>query len=513
VRFSWTLLLVLGLAGCSREAAPALRRIAILPIENLASTDGLTLDAGAMRVALWDALQGQGTVSAYLAGHRRDLPELRAAYVVDGYVTPQGFRLHWNDETLACAGTLEECAPKMVTEVALRAGVVPRPMPKAATLRAIAGGGTFAEAAKTDPAFSTVWLEWSTQAARAGGPAAALEILAKAPVATMAAFDAARVKARLTELQRDRKGHAKAMAELAAASPADVEVQEQAAREAASVRDFAAASAIYERLLAISRPAGLLNQAAYVAAFQGDRAKAESYATAAQAAAPTEAQFADTRGEIAYFFGDFGPASRHFEQAAELNPAFLNGLDLWKAADSARKAGEQARAEAILQRYVDARTKAGARNTLLLQGVWEWFGDRPEGAYEKLQTGMDSMERGKALFLRALMAMNRKEFALAERIRAELDGNSIESAFLRTIIDGVDPPPGLPVPAEALRALHRYLRGDVSGAKEAMAAAREKLDPLTEGQWRKLDALIAGRAVNTGVLPASPDDWLAVVLR
>ena len=39
-----------------------------------------------------------------------------------------------------------------------------------------------------------------------------------------------------------------------------------------------------------------------------------------------------------------------------------------------------------------------------------------------------------------------------------------------------------------------------------------KLDPFSEGQWRKLEAALDGRKPQ-GLLPASPDDWLAVLLR
>ena len=162
----------------------------------------------------------------------------------------------------------------------------------------------------------------------------------------MTPYDAARVRARIAELKQDRGAFVKAMADLARSSPADIEIQDRAAQEATRNRDYAVAAEIYDRLLAVAQPVALLNQAAYVAAYQGDRMKAERLANTAKQAAPNDPQYADTRGEIAYYFGDFKTALQNFEEGAALNAAFLGGLEYWKAADAARMSGDRARAEA-----------------------------------------------------------------------------------------------------------------------------------------------------------------------
>jgi hypothetical protein len=68
------------------------------------------------------------------------------------------------------------------------------------------------------------------------------------------------------------------------------------------------------------------------------------------------------------------------------------------------------------------------------------------------------------------------------------------------------------VPAEALRVLHLYIRGDEAGASAALAAARVKIDATQDGPWRMLAARLEKKKP-AGILPASPDDWMSILLR
>ncbi len=488
------------------------RRVLLPPLENLTGNDAGAVEAQALRLAIWDGLQGQPRIFASMVGHRREIAELGPSLVVDGYVAKNRFHLRLNDQPVVCDGMLEECIVRLTGAVGAALAAEKRTAPKAATVRAVAKGDGLEPVVKVDPLFGSGWQAWAAQAQRQGGVTAAVAVLEQAPVGQMTPYDAARIRATLAELRKDKKAHAAAMLTLAEHSPADLDLQEQAAREAMAGRNFAGAMGLYERLAGLTRHPRFSNQLAYVALYAGDRAKAESAAASAMAAAPNEPSFTDTRGEVAYAFGDYAAAAQFFEAAANLNATFAGGLDLWKAADAARRAGDKARAEALLQRYLDVRAKGGMRNPLVVQAVWDWYGDAPEAAAEKLRAAAQSTERGKALFLLGLMALNRRDFAAAERVRRELDGNTVESVFLGSLLTGAPMPPGLPVPAEAIRALQLYLKGDKDGAAKALAVARDGMDPAGDGQWRKLESLIAGTKP-TGQLPPSPDDWLAVLLR
>ena len=497
------------------EQTNAPRRLAILPIENLAANPAMRVDAAAMQLAIWDSLQAQPSLHAVIAGHRRDLPELRPAYVVEGYVSDGRFQFQLNGQPISCAGTLADCVVNIINEIAKKVGITPRPTPKAASLRLVAGGSgpeSLRMAAKVDSGFSAVWLKLSAQAQSEGGLGAGLAVLAEAPVETMQPYDAARIRLRSTELKQDRTAHAQALAALARTSPADIELQAQAAQETAAVRDFATAGQLFDQLIAKAPGSRFLNQAAYVATFAGDRAKAERYATAAMAAAPKDQRYLDTRAEIAYFFGDFAASSKYFEDVANLNIEFLGGQALWKGADAARMSGDSARAKTLLTRYIEFRLKTGLRNTLVLEALWDWSGTGQGAAIEKLRTDADSMERGKALFLLALMALNKRDFAAAKSYHLQLPSNSIEAMFLGSLMNGTALPPGFPFPEEAVAALRQHIRGANPAARKSWAIAKSKIDPFNEGQWRKFDAILNGQKPQ-GLLPASPDEWLAVLLR
>lgn len=513
MRCSWFGLLVL-LAGCSRQEAPAFRRVVLPPLENLTGDDAGAIEAQALRLAIWDGLQGQPRIFASMAGHRREIPELAASMVVDGYVAKNRFQLRLNDQAVSCQGTLEDCLERLMGEVRAALAAEKRTGPKAATVRAMARGGTevLAPAVEADPLIASGWQAWAGRERATGGPAAALAVLERAPVERMPPYDSARIRVSVAELRKDLKAHASAMLVLAEQSPADLDLQEQAAREAVAGRNFAGAIKLYERLVTMTQHPRLFNQLAYAAIYARDRAKAESAVSAAMAAAPGEPSYADTRGDVAYAFGDYGAAAQAYEAAANLNAAFANGLDLWKGADAARRAGDKARAGALLQRYLDVRAKGGMRNPLLVQAVWDWHGDAPEQAMEKLRAGAQTTERGKALFFLGLMALNRRDFAGAERARRELDNNTMESVFLNALLTGASLPPGLPFPPEAIRALQLYLKDDKTGAARALEVARPAMDPSTEGYWLKLEAVLAGKKPE-GLLPPSPDDWLAILLR
>ncbi len=514
MRSSWLVPLLL-IGGCTRQQTTAPRLLVILPIENLASSAAGAVDAPAIQMAVWDALQAQPALHVLIAGHRRELAELRPAWIVNGYVAGGRFQLQLNDQPVSCAGTLADCAARVAGEIASRVGVTPRPTPKAETLRSLAGSSApdaLQKAARSDPAFSVVWLGLAAESQSRGGVAAAVAVLKGAPLDSMAPYDAARIRLRLAELNQDRMAHAQALAALARTSPANIELQAQAAFEAAAGRDFVTAAPLFDQLIAVAPNPRYLNQAAYVAAFLGDRAKAERYAAAAHSAAPNDAVYLDTRGEIAYFFAAFADASRYFEEAASLNVTFLNGQTLWKAADAARSAGDKSRSRALLTRYLEFRAKGGLRSPLIPQAVWDWGDDNQDAAVEKLRAATDPADRSRALFLLTLMALNKRDFSAAQAYRRQLDPRTVEAAFLGSVMEGTALPPGFPVPPEAIAALRHFLRGEMQAARTSFAVAQPKLDPFSEGQWRKFEALLHGRKPQ-GLLPASPDDWLPVLLR
>lgn len=489
--------------------------MALLPIEDLTGQDSSELGA-ALRLGLWDALQGQATTQVVLVGHRRDVPELRPVWRLEGYADARGYHLRLNGEPVECSGKLKQCLGPVLAAVSQRTKLQPRaPLPPA-VLEVLAGpsgnsAGALEEAVKEAPLASAPWLALAGERQRAQGEAAAVAVLESAPTGKMAALDAGRIRLRLAEYKRDVTAAGDAWITLADAAPADLDVQERASLAFARKRDFRSAVAVLERILVLSPQAPVANRAAYFAAFAGERERAEALADRAVHMAPGDARFVDTRGDVAYYFGDYGTAAARFIEAGT-DPGFLNGLAIWKAAESYRLAGESRKADETLARYLTARQRAGARSLGLLEAVWAWRSRQDAVAEEKLLTAAESLDRGRALFFLALASLEQGNPQRATVVLNSMDPASIEAGFLAALLRDGPVPAALPYPPAAVEALRAYLQKDADTAAKAMELARGQLDPLTEGQWRKLDDRIHGRTPERA-LPAPPEDWLAMLLR
>jgi tetratricopeptide (TPR) repeat protein len=488
----------------------------VLPLDDL-TVEG-SAEPLALRVALTEALEAQPSLNVVAPAHRRGLAELQPSHTVDGYVATRRFHILLNQEPIQCAGTFSDCMPRIVSAVCGRLGVQPRPLPKPETLLAIAQAHRSPEqaatllekAAQADPKFSMVWLNRSAWFTSRGDPANALRILNEAPIGEMSAFDAARIRLQAADMRQDRQARLSALLELARNAPADIQVLGQAAAETLAARRFKESQTVFERLLTLTNDPAVANDAAYAAAYAGDRSAAEGHIATARRLAPKSWQYADSEGEIAYLFGDYAKAAKHFLEAAGLD--IRDGIDLWKAAEAHRQASESAPAAAAFERFRSHRAKGEQRNTLFLKAVWDWRNGRSEDAIRGLRDLETSSERSKALFYNALIALSQRDFGFAESYRARMEANTVESVLLRSLISGAPLPPGLQVNPDSLSALHFYLKGDRTRALPLLAKARSTFHPYTEGSWPKLDAVLRNGKPER-LLPSSPDDWVAFLLR
>jgi tetratricopeptide (TPR) repeat protein len=118
---------------------------------------------------------------------------------------------------------------------------------------------------------------------------------------------------------------------------------------AAGRRQYQQASAAYNRALAIEpTDASLWNQLGYAAAYAGDTDGAVSALRRYQALRPADPNPLDSLGEVHVMAGRLKEAEGFYQAAHQQNPAFLNGLDLFKAAMARLMTGDVAGADAIL---------------------------------------------------------------------------------------------------------------------------------------------------------------------
>lgn len=481
-------LIFLLLASCQTSRSPVFRRLVILPVENLSANP--QLDGPAFALGLWDALQAQPALHTVLAQHRRELPSLQPAETVEGYVDTTGYHLTFHQHLITCPASLDECLPRLTAEVAAHLRATPRPLLHPASLRCLAAmdqpgfsDECLEKAVAADPHSSLVWLRWAGRAYAAGGPAAAVALLAKANQSAMTPFDAARLAVAEADWRHDLQGRARALVRLAQASPADMDAQVRGAEAALATGLPDAVLPLLEPLLARESTPALAAPAAYAAALTGDVAKAARYASAASP---------EVAGDIAFYTGDWATAAREFARTP----------NAWKTALAAARAGQD-NAAAPLEKQLESDP--------ILHGVWDWHRHDNAGAYRHLELAAQGTRSGKAMFFRALMALHEREFGIAHQLQRELPPASIESAVLDSLLTGAAPPPSLPFPPEALTAIRLYLRKDFAGAKAAFAAAKAP-SLATLGQWPVFAARLEGKK-DARVFPPSPDDWLAILLR
>jgi tetratricopeptide (TPR) repeat protein len=505
---AWAALALLAACAKGPEAGP--RRVILAPVENLSAEAG---DPGpeALQMALWASLQGQEKLSAALAGHRRETIGQAGAMVLTGYAAGNRFHLSLGEQRFACRGTVADCAGRLAGEVGRALGVTPRGLPKMESVLALAkarqaqGEETarlLEEATAADPLFSGAWLARASHAFARGGAGAASETLSKAPVEKMDRYDAARVRLQRAELTADVAGKTAALLELAKLTPADGDLQLQAGAAAAAARQFAAAADLYRRALAMGPNPALRNELAYALALQKDQQGAYAAVKEILAAAPGDPRYLDTAGDIAYYFGDYRQAAAHYGAAVEKDAAFLGGLTLFKSALAAQQAGDSAKAAAAIAAYQDLRAKGGdAAGQPLLEALWLYRTGRKEQALEILE----KQTSPRAALYRGLAALVRKDFAAAEALARGAGPADAGGQILMALARGTKPPPGFPIPATALEAVHAHLRGDEAGARKALAAFRARMHPYQEGAW----PLLAGEK---NVFPAALEDWLAFLL-
>lgn len=452
-----------------------------MPFEDLRGSPGEPL-AEALRLALAQSFEGQSAILPITPSHVREAAEVPTTFRVDGFLGPDGFHLSMNAEAMVCNGPLAECMGSLAGQIASRTGAAPPSVPpadavlalaKARQLRSEDGWRSAAEAHKS---YGPIWLGRIEHAA-AGSAERALAIADDAEPNRWRPVDSARLEVLRAVLRRDKLKTAETLEKLATLTPADFQIQQRAAAAVVESRRFRDAVAIYERILATGPNPAVANEAAYAAAFAGDRAKAENFVARALQGAPTDPRFLDTAGDVAYLFGDYAAAARHYASAnAPL-----------KAADAFAHAGDQQNAEASLSKQPDD----GLNKALLL-----WRIKHETAAFEKLT-------HPRAPFYLALAKLRAKDFAGAKAIRQRVKQPSIEYVILSALID--TPPPNA---GEAVHAVHAFLRGDKEKCLAQIAAAKAKMHPFADSSLRRIEASIKGEK-RTGYLPAALDDWLA----
>jgi tetratricopeptide (TPR) repeat protein len=137
---------------------------------------------------------------------------------------------------------------------------------------------------------------------------------------------------------------------------------------AAGRRQYQQTSAAYTRALTIEpSDAPLWNQLGYAAAYAGDTEGALSALRRYQALRPADPNPLDSLGDVHLLAGRLKEAEGFYKAAHQQNPAFLNGLDLFKAAMARLMTGDVIGADAIFGEKAKS-------------AEWQWISGRREQA-------------------------------------------------------------------------------------------------------------------------------------
>ena len=181
---------------------------------------------------------------------------------------------------------------------------------------------------------------------------------------------------------------------LAAADPYDPDAWQNLAVASVASHRYAQAVEAFRKALAIQPgDANLWNQLGYAAAYAGDAAAANEALAHYQQLAPNTPNPLDSLGDVNLIAGRLQQAQEMYSRNAARFPDFYAGLDFLKAAVTHLMTGDVSGADALAQKYFDAR--ATAKDPILdyRKAEWAWISGRRREALqqmEKLATGGDT---------------------------------------------------------------------------------------------------------------------------
>lgn len=369
--------------------------MAILPFSNLTGDAGLD----------WITSAGPSILAEELAGGTHVFP-LRASSVGTAALLGATQLLHCTfsqrSGTLRIAFALEDAESHRMTATGslegtllfatntlarqLDAGARPFSTPNPDAAEAW-GRGEFERAVTLDPDFGTAWLSWIGQTARDGKPeaAAVLAERALARASLRSPLNKAQIQLNSALLRKDETARIAALKELARLAPHDAGVFMGLAEIEQRHRRYSAAIGLFKHVLELEPGnAAALNSLGYAQGENGDLDTAkktfESYSQL-----PGQANNAlDSLGEVHFMNGKFAEAEKYFTQLSAREPNFLNSAPMMKAAYAHWLAGDLAGADALMQKYLDLRSKQSDPSVAWREGVWLYATGRREQALAAL---------------------------------------------------------------------------------------------------------------------------------
>ncbi len=277
-----------------------------------------------------------------------------------------------------------------VNTLARRLDPAARPF-STARLDAVAawGRGDFERAVTLDPDFGSAWTSWVEQLARSGKPAEAVAVAerAVARASLRTPLSKARIQLQAAVLRKDEAARFAALTTLAGLAPNDAVTLLALAESEQRQRRFSAAASDYRRVLTMEPTnANAMNGLGYAEGEAGNLEAAKKALEQYGRQPDQGTNSLDSLGEVHFMNRRFAEAEKYFSQASARDPGFLNGAPLLKAAYARWLGGDLTGADAILQRYLDARAAQKDPAVAWSKAQWLYATGRREQALAQLDS-------------------------------------------------------------------------------------------------------------------------------
>jgi Flp pilus assembly protein TadD len=269
------------------------------------------------------------------------------------------------------------------------------------------------EAVARDPNYGPAYLLLVDTALKQQDRAAAVATLQAAAAKGAAIQEESRRRLEVVSatLRGDADGLERALSGLAQSAPLDASLWRSLAEAESSRRRYPQAVAAYQRALSIEpEEATGWNELGYVAAYAENSDLALNALRRYQSLRPSDPNPLDSMGDVNVIFGHLKEAEALYLEAHQKNPAFLNGMTLFKAAAARLMTGDVAGANTILG---DGAASAD----------WLWLTGRRKQAFDRLSAdaaGANNREiQARAYAQLAVWALQLNDRAAGSRLAAQ----------------------------------------------------------------------------------------------
>ncbi len=367
----------------------------MLPFENLTGDASLDWVRNAGPAMLGDELAGSARVVAVPAASLADARIAGVPQVLYTYFTRDhgNLRIHFEIEDSASL-RMEPAALATGTLLASVNELAHRLDPQVrafSTSNAAAvdawGRGEFEHAVELDPDFGAAWLGWIRTLAQSGNGDEALQVADRALTRKSLRTDWSRAELRvlIATIRKDVPGRAAALGELANLAPSDPEALLAAAEAEGLARNFQPAADLYRRILALDpNNASVMNSLGYAEGYLGHLEAAQKMLERYGTQPGSQVNSHDSLGEVYFMNGRFPEAEKEFNLATALDPKFLGGAPMVKAAYAHWLAGDLPRADVLFAKYIALVARNNVPLAVWRQAAWLYSTGREEQAESML---------------------------------------------------------------------------------------------------------------------------------